>query len=1063
MLSMPTTVGDEKIKTTMMTTRDEPHDQPRTCYPGQNKTLTLIQRTQMPLVVEKNERYLLSSTDVPKPMRFDPSPVSESRTTAIDFEMSLPHIDRWTSNRNARRCVRMCRIVSILATTALPLISVWLCPKGEAFSCSTTYGHVPTPLFYRCRGTQGRRACWSTPMIHGDPRRSRNNIAAPYTAAPRNINPNKSLPTSLALAAIPPDVAYYTLDMVHTTVTDIATKLLSVLVLPDYLELPTQPTLLEKFQEAATTSFPTFVENLDLQRELAWNTAVGEEAVNTLGRDVLVFLAATVVVVPLSRTLGVTPVLGFLIAGFVMGPQGLDFFDNSEADLELGDIGILFLLFSEGLNLSPDRLQKLGAFGLLGVLQLLATMALFFVGILAAGPLFVQYVGPVLQMDDSIATIFQSPSQAFCIAAGGALSSSAFVLPVLKERGWESRPEGIAALSVLLLQDLAVAPLLVIVPILAGSGPQTSGELGILFAKATVGFGAVLVLGSFLLRYVFEIVAAARSTETFVAAALLVALGMGQASDFLGLSATTGAFAAGVLLASNRYRAQIIADVRPFEGILLGIFFLTAGASLDLGVVLQDLPTLLIGIVVFIVIKAIVLFLAGPVLGKTRAQAARVAILLAGGGEFSLVLFKLAKDVELLPDQLFKFLSASVIISMSLTPFLGEFACRVGDYLASLEAEAELGDVSRVQPFARKEAVELFTRLDRAQSGKIKFDDLRTALVQLGLSYVGIAEIFVKFNTRNDGLILREEWDEAVEKGVLAQALTIGPPDSAAWQKERERRTQEATTASDAIVICGFTEFGRELYTILEAAGLARNGGLVAFDLNPSRVATGWTTGKNVIYGDCASPDLLRAAGVKKPRGVVVAFRSEAKRLDAIARLRDGLPEGTPIYARVISGQSVGQEELLRAGATAVVSERTEAAFQFGALLGAFVDGVNSDEFRHQIRQGLPASPSRFYDEEPIPGIPEDRVCDLAEEFGCTRDDLIGLYEVFSSIPDVTGDQFVPVKELGDVFLRADGEGPVDDDTLAKWVELADSERTGVLSFTDFARSYFRFKRGVAA
>lgn len=288
----------------------------------------------------------------------------------------------------------------------------------------------------------------------------------------------------------------------------------------------------------------------------------GKAALGGLGRDVLTFLAASVAVVPLSKWLGVTPVLGFLATGCLLGPHGLGLFLDTEADLQLGDLGILFLLFSEGLNLSPERLSALRAFSGLGVLQILTSMGLFFFGILLGGPIVVNYIAPVIQMDDFIYQIFSSPVEAFCIAAAGALSSSAFVLPVLKEKKWEDKPEGIAALSILLLQDLAVAPLLVILPLLAGSGPQSSTELGVLVLKGTVGFGAVLAIGSVLLKYVFDVVAAARSTETFVATALLVALGMGQAAEYLGLSATTGAFAAGVLLAGNRYRAQIKADIR---------------------------------------------------------------------------------------------------------------------------------------------------------------------------------------------------------------------------------------------------------------------------------------------------------------------------------------------------------------------------------------------------------------------------------------------------------------------------------------------------------------------
>jgi hypothetical protein len=252
------------------------------------------------------------------------------------------------------------------------------------------------------------------------------------------------------------------------------------------------------------------------------------------------------------------------------------------------------------------------------------------------------------------------------------------------------------------------------------------------------------------------------------------------------------------------------------------------------------------------------------------------------------------------------------------------------------------------------------------------------------------------------------------------------------------------------------------MYGVLAAAGLARDGGLVAFDLNPSRVAAGWLTGVSVVYGDGASPSLLNAAGVKEPRAVIVAYRSEANRLEATARLREGLPKKTPIYARVVSGQTVGRKELLEAGATDVVSERTEAALRFGALLGVVMDYRQVETLRRQMmEEGPPLAIelSATY-KKTIPGLPEDRLIDLAEEFGCTRKDLIRLYDVFSSLPDVRGDQFVSVDELRDVFLRT-AVGPVDDDSLAQWLELADFDRTGVLSFTDFARVYFSTRKSV--
>jgi len=256
---------------------------------------------------------------------------------------------------------------------------------------------------------------------------------------------------------------------------------------------------------------------------------MGDFSLDALGRDLFTFLAASVLVVPLSKYLNLTPVLGFLALGCAIGPYGLSLFSDSEADIELGDFGIVFLLFIEGLNLSTDRLQTLGSFFRLGLAQLLLSIGAFFFITLLIGPQLLPLAEQFIPLDDAILRpILSSPVEAFCIAAAGALSSSAFVLPVLKQKGWEGRADGTAALAILLLQDLAVAPLLVILPLVAGSGPQTGGELGILVAKATFGFGGVLALGSVALRQIFNVVAAARSSETFVAAALLVAVGSAQ-------------------------------------------------------------------------------------------------------------------------------------------------------------------------------------------------------------------------------------------------------------------------------------------------------------------------------------------------------------------------------------------------------------------------------------------------------------------------------------------------------------------------------------------------------
>lgn len=468
---------------------------------------------------------------------------------------------------------------------------------------------------------------------------------------------------------------------------------------------------------------------------------------------------------------------------------------------------------------------------------------------------------------------------------------------------------------------------------------------------------------------------------------------------------------------------------------------MTAGASLDPNVVVNNLPTLVVGVFVFLVTKAFVLFVAGPSYGKTgAAAAARVAITLSGGGEFSLVLFKLAQNLGVLEDKLANLLTASVIISMSLTPLLGELADVAGNYLESRDGRRTLTE----------KGIVLFKQMDTDNSGTIEFDELRNALLELELSYVSIGEIFKKFDVNGDGVICEEEWTSGLEAGYLDSALVAG--EAAVNAGGGQEKEMEMKIATDAIVICGFTEFGKELYAVLEAAGVTKEGGVVVFELNPTRVSAGIQSGVNVIYGDGASVDLMRAAGVRKPKAVIIVFRSEARRLEATERLREALPN-TPIYTRVISGQSLGKQELLNAGATDVVDERTEAALRFGVLLGAFRTNAEAAEMRAELVALAKGEPDLSFQD--IPGLPEDRLVDLAEEFGCTQQDLVRLFKIFSSLPEIQDDKFVDVSDLRDVLLRTAGDGPIDDIALARWTELANSEGGSMLSFVDFARLYF--------
>ncbi|KAG7369131.1 glutathione-regulated potassium-efflux system protein [Nitzschia inconspicua] len=810
------------------------------------------------------------------------------------------------------------------------------------------------------------------------------------------------------------------------------------LKLMDSMDISSAPISIDSIHLAITSFSHSFSHYLiaDATQSLTQLSPPATGMEGSLGRDIFTFLVASVVVVPLCKSLNITPVLGFLLVGCIIGPYGMQMFSNTETDIQLGDFGILFLLFNEGLSLSPERIKELGRFTGLGVFQLLISIGCLFLGSVLGGPILIRYIQEIgLPLDLKILRpIFENPVKAFVIASAGALSSSAFVLPFLKQKGWEERPEGIAGLSILLLQDLAVAPLLVVLPILAGSGPQSAAELSVLVFKATIGFGAVLGAGSFFLRYVFDIVAAARSTETFVAAALLVAVGMGQVADILGLSASTGAFAAGVLLAGNRYRAQIQADIKPFEGILLGIFFMTAGANLDPAVVIQEWPTLLAGIVVFIAVKAGIIFAAGPTLGLTKGQAARVALTLSGGGEFAFVLFQLAEDLGVLQTSLAKILVASVIISMSLTPILGE----IGSYAANIiESQGVRSD-----GLTLKEEIELFDKIDINDSGTIDLDELRVALVNLDFSFTSIAEIFASFDTNGDGLICRDEWRTGVESGLLSEACERGGNDFL---------TPNTCFTDDAIIIVGFGEVGQELYSMLKTSG-AKNpscSNVVCFDLNPSRVLMGTMNGAPVIFGDGARMELLKAAGVKKPKAVIVTYASDDRRLDATMRLRAALPEGTPIY--VYEGNSRIEQQLMEAGATEVINDAVETSLRFASLVGACQTTDQISRLRRLSMNHINMLPTSGFEESGIPGLSAEAVADLSEELGCSRKDIDELYQKF--VAAAGRKDTIPIPELTEILMRQSSEGPSDGSDFESCLQLHDQDGEGMITFTQYLRA----------
>jgi CPA2 family monovalent cation:H+ antiporter-2 len=363
-------------------------------------------------------------------------------------------------------------------------------------------------------------------------------------------------------------------------------------------------------------------------------------------RDVLIVLLAAVAIVPLFRRFRASAVLGYLVAGAVIGPHGLDLLSDIGATRTLGELGVVFLLFSLGLELSIERLRSLKSyvFGL-GATQLAVT-------------------GLVIW---TVLRAFGMPSGAALVLGGGlALSSTAVVLQVLIQRRETGSPQGRVAVAVLLLQDLAVLPLLTLVP------PLGRPESGILSAIASASLKALIIFaaGRLALRPLLRAVARGGDPELFTGIALLLVLGVGWLTQLSGLSMALGAFLAGLLIAETEYRPQIEGDIQPFRGILLALFFMTVGMTFNLGLLVGRAP-LLVGLLLLLLgTKAGILILLSRGFGLTWSAAVSVGLMLAQGGEFGFVLFALARELSVLTAQTEQLAAGVVGLSMAATPLL---------------------------------------------------------------------------------------------------------------------------------------------------------------------------------------------------------------------------------------------------------------------------------------------------------------------------------------------------------------------------------------------------------
>jgi glutathione-regulated potassium-efflux system ancillary protein KefC/glutathione-regulated potassium-efflux system protein KefB len=367
--------------------------------------------------------------------------------------------------------------------------------------------------------------------------------------------------------------------------------------------------------------------------------------------QIAIFLAAAVIAIPIFRYFKLGSVLGYLAAGMIIGPAGLGLIRKIDTTQHIGEFGIVLLMFVIGLELQPSRLwvMRKPIFGL-GLAQVLATTAI--VGSAA-------YFG-----------FQQTRGSAFVIGFGLSMSSTALVLQLLAERGQLNSQYGRSAFSILLFQDVAVLPTLALLPLLGAGAAKTAGAGGWLALKFVAVLGAVVIGGRYLLRPMLRIVAATRVTEAFTAAGLLVVIGTALLAGQVGLSLSLGAFLAGVLLADSEFRHELEADMEPFKGLLLGLFFITVGMSANLGLALEK-PGLIAGLTLsFMLLKVAVLRAIGRLSGLSPTASRGLAFSLPSGGEFAFVLFGLGATFGIMDADVAELLVLVVTGSMILSPLL---------------------------------------------------------------------------------------------------------------------------------------------------------------------------------------------------------------------------------------------------------------------------------------------------------------------------------------------------------------------------------------------------------
>lgn len=385
--------------------------------------------------------------------------------------------------------------------------------------------------------------------------------------------------------------------------------------------------------------------------------------------QVVSLLGAAVVAVPLFKRLGLGSVLGYLAAGLAIGPYGLALVTDSHSIIHIAEFGVVMFLFVIGLEMKPSHLWGLRRqiFGL-GSLQVVVSAILLTI----------------------VGTLFGAPWEvSFICASGFVLTSTAIVMQVLGERQELATPRGQRIVSILLFEDLLIVPLLALVAFLAPATPESAAHATPLWqtiGTALLSLAALVAAGLWVLNPLFRVLAASRAREVMTAAALLVVLGAGLLMEMGGLSIAMGAFVAGVLLSESSFRHQLEADIEPFRGLLLGLFFLGVGMALDLKVVAENWGIIVSGVIALMVTKALCVYGVARFAGSNHTDAMDRALLMAQGGEFAFVLYSAAASAGVIDARVNANMTAIVVLSMAITPLVLVLYQRFGNPAPAGEA-----------------------------------------------------------------------------------------------------------------------------------------------------------------------------------------------------------------------------------------------------------------------------------------------------------------------------------------------------------------------------------------